>query len=89
MEEPEKAAQLTTNQQSSQAFTQSAENFVSSLKAEEKKNIIINETKNFLKKYKPVEKNDVQYFKKRLNEHLKAGSKFILRRVSPEIVKKN
>ena len=86
MEETEKTTQLT-NQQGSQAFAQSTENFVSSLKVEQKN--ILNETKNFLKKYKPVEKKDVQYFKNRLNDHLKGGSKFILRRVSPEIVKKN
>ena len=87
MEETEKNSQ-PKNQQGSQAFAQSAENFVFSLKMEEKKNII-NETKNFLKKYKPVEKKDVEYFKNILNDHLKGGSKFILRRVSPETVNKN
>ena len=53
MEETEKNSQ-PKNQQGSQAFAQSAENFVFSLKMEEKKNII-NETKrisikHFMKK---------------------------------------
>ena len=68
---------LCKNNKASQAFAQSTENFVLSLKFEEK--YIIQEKKIFLENHKPLEMTDHEYFKEKLHDHLK-GSKFILRR---------